>query len=174
MLKFDDYCLRALEPYDLDALYFWENDLNSYTNHEQFYSRFTLEKYIEQAHLSLNEAKQYRFVISKPNEPDLCLGFLDLVDFDFMHKRLEVGILISPKYRQKQLAKKALLRVEKYLKNNFDLEQVYCYIETDNLISINLFESLDYEKSGTLKRWRRFNQVWKDVDIYQKILSSKV
>lgn len=171
MLKFDEYCLRALEPFDLDALYFWENDLNSYTNHEQFYSRFTLEKYIEQAHLSLLEAKQYRFVISKINEPDLCLGFVDLVDFDPIHKRLEIGVLIDPKYRRIQLAKRALTVVEAYIKEHFQLKQVYCYIETDNAPSIHLFESLNYSKSGELKQWRRFKDTWKDVLIYQKILA---
>jgi len=169
MLKFDDYCLRALEPYDLDALYFWENDLNSYTNHEQFYSRFTLEKYIEQAHLSLLEAKQYRFVISKPNEPDLCCGFLDLVDYDPIHQRLEIGILISPQYRRLQIAKKALLRVEDYLKDQFSIRQVYCYIETDNTASLQLFENISYVRSGELKQWRKFKNTWRDVFIYQKI-----
>lgn len=170
MLKFDDYCLRALEPYDLDALYFWENDVNSYTNHEQFYSRYTLEKYIEQAHLSLHEAKQYRFVISKPNEPDLCMGFLDLVDYDVMHKRVEIGILVAPNYRKKGVAKQALKRVEEYLKNHFDIIQLYCYIETDNTASIQLFESLDYSKSGELFKWRKFKDHWKNVFVYQKLI----
>ena len=170
MLIFDDYCLRALEPYDLDALYLWENDINSYTNHEQFYSRYTLEKYIEQAHLSLQEAKQYRFVISKPNEPDLCMGFLDLVDYDVMHKRVEVGILIAPDNRKMGLAKQALKRVEEYLKNHFDVIQLYCYIATDNTASIQLFESLNYSKSGELSKWRKFKDQWKNVFVYQKLL----
>ncbi len=170
MLKFDEYCLRALEPYDLDALYFWENDLNSYTNHEQFYSRFTLEKYIEQAHLSLQEAKQYRFVLSKVNEPDLCFGFLDLVDYDSIHKRVEIGVLIAPEYRNKKLGKRALIRIESYIKNHFDIHQIYCYIAVDNHISMKLFESVGFLKSGELKQWRKFKDNWKDVSIYQKIL----
>ncbi len=170
MLKFDEYCLRALEPYDLDALYFWENELNSYTNHEQFYSRFTLEKYIEQAHLSLLEAKQYRFVLSKLDEPDLCLGFIDLVDYDPSHRRVEIGILISPRYRNKQLGKRALLTIEEYVKSQFNIHQLYCYIAFDNDVSIKLFESVGYKKQGELKDWRRFNDEWKDVYIFQKLL----
>ena len=170
MLKFDEYCLRALEPYDLDALYFWENDLNSYTNHEQFYSRFTLEKYIEQAHLSLLEAKQYRFVISKSNEPDVCLGFVDLVDYDPLHKRVEIGILVSPKYRSQNIGKRALACVETYIKAQFDIHQLYCYIATDNLVSIKLFESVGFSVCGELKDWRKSGNTWKDVFIYQKVL----
>lgn len=171
MITFGPYCLRALEPSDIDALYFWENQLNSYSNHEQFFSRFTLENYIEQAHLSLLEAKQFRFVISLSDNLETCIGFIDLVDYEIIHNRVEIGILIDPKFRSKGIAKRALKEIEIYLKHKFQIKQVYCYVETDNQSSLNLFKTLNYSQVGILKAWRMYNSNWKDVYFFQKILS---
>jgi len=170
MIFFDKYCLRALEPSDLEALYFWENKRSSYNNHEQFYSRYTLSNYIEQAHQSLIEAKQFRFVISLKDKLDVCIGFIDLVDYDVMHQRLEVGILIDSKYRGQSIAKRGLLEVEQYVKNVFQVQQVYCYVELENVISLKLFESLNYKKVGVLEKWRRYDDQWNDCVFLQKIL----
>src|SRR5512145_129569 len=52
--------LRAVEPYDIDVLYRWENDTEIWrvSNTITPFSKFILEKYIESAHLDIYQAKQ--------------------------------------------------------------------------------------------------------------------
>ena len=59
--------LRALEPGDIDVLYRWENDpdiwhvSNTYTP----YSKFILEKYIENSHLDIYQMKQLQQLLQR-------------------------------------------------------------------------------------------------------------
>ena len=57
--------LRALEPTDIDALYKWENDPEIWhvSNTCTPYSKYILEKYIENSHLDIYQVKQLRLMI---------------------------------------------------------------------------------------------------------------
>ena len=64
-LKGGHVILRALEPEDLEFLYQIENDTNIWeiSGTVKPYSRKTLQRYLENAHLDIYEAKQLRLCI---------------------------------------------------------------------------------------------------------------
>jgi diamine N-acetyltransferase len=68
-------------------------------------------------------------------------------------------------------AKESIELLCDYASNFLDLHQLFAYIIEDNQASIKLFEETGFEPSGTLKQWRKVVKEWKNVVLYQKILS---
>jgi diamine N-acetyltransferase len=94
-------------------------------------------------------------MIEKTNEEEIqTIGTIDLFDFDPMHKRAGIGILIADsKERKKGYASDALDVLIKYSFQTLQLHQLYCNITEDNLDSIKLFQSKGFELIGTKKDW---------------------
>lgn len=160
--------LRALEPDDINLLYNWENDSDNwhYSNTLSPFSKYTLKKYIENAHLDIIEAKQIRFVIETSNKQ--AIGFIDLFEYDPFHNRAAVGILIGDKsFRKKGYASAALTEIKIYAFNILHLNQLYCNVGIYNTDSLKLFKNNGFVISGTKKKWI-FNGVdWEDELILQ-------
>ena len=161
--------LRALEPYDLDIVYEIENDesLWIYSNNSSPFSKHTLKKFIQNSHLDIIEHKQLRLVISDENN---ALGFIDLFDYDFINRRVGVGIIIFEKYRMKGVASKSLELIEDYLIRHVPIHQLYANISSNNSESISLFEKKSYKKVGLKKDWIYYNNMFCDELLYQKII----
>ena len=106
--------LRALEPNDLELVYEVENDksLWIYSNTSSPFSRHTLKKFIENSHLDIIEHKQLRLVITHDEQS---YGFIDLYDYDFINRRVGVGIIIFKKYRSRGIGLSSLQLTENYL-----------------------------------------------------------
>ena len=161
--------LRALEPSDIDFLFATENDEQYWeiSGTQLPFSKYILQKYIENAHQDIYEAKQYRFVIcnfeSKP------VGMIDLFDFNPQHKRVGIGILILPNYQNKGYASEALEMVIDYTFSYLDVHQIYANITSNNLKSIALFEKYNFKKVGIKKDWLYGNSTFKDEILYQLI-----
>ncbi len=163
--------IRALEPTDLEFLYELENDSDLWYlgNQHQPMSRYLLMKYIQEADKDIYEAGQFRFAIEKTDTNEL-LGLIDLFDFDPKNKRAGVGIIIKNTNNRKQgFGKEALKELINYGFNILHLHQLYANISKDNLISISLFESLGFEKTGCKKDWNFNGKDFDDVLFYQLI-----
>lgn len=161
--------LRALEPEDLDFLFSTENneDYWEVSSMQIPYSKYILQKYIENAHQDIYEAKQYRFVIcNTENRP---VGMIDLFDFNPQHKRVGIGILILPLFQKKHYASEALELLIDYVFTYLDCHQIYANITSDNLKSIALFEKLNFVKTGLKKDWIYSSSSYKDEFLYQLI-----
>jgi diamine N-acetyltransferase len=154
--------LRALEPEDLDLLYGWENDTSVWhlsTTLSPF-SRYTLNKYIEQSGLDIFEARQLRLVICKKPE-NRAIGAVDLFDFDPFHQRAGVGILIADPHDRKQgYAGEALETLIEYAFRTLSLKQLWCNIGEDNQESLNLFIRYGFVITGQKKDWVRREDKW--------------
>jgi diamine N-acetyltransferase len=170
--------LRALEPSDIDWLFRWENDPEIWkvSNTITPYSRYTLEKYIETAHLDIYQVKQLRMMIDvkessgKKTRP---IGTIDLFDFDPFHNRAGVGILIGEKSdRKKGYASEALSKFVRYAFQVLQLHQLYCNIATNNLESIGLFTRNGFSISGEKKDWLKTGAGYKNEYLLQLINSS--
>ncbi|MCM2302095.1 MAG: GNAT family N-acetyltransferase [Flavobacteriaceae bacterium] len=150
--------LRALEPEDLAFLFENENNEEFWnvSNTQKPFSKFTLKKYIENAHLDIYEIKQLRLIIAltKNDEP---IGMIDLYDYDPKHKRAGVGILISKSFQGYGFASEALQLLIKYAFNQLDIYQLFACIGSDNIKSIKLFETAQFKVSGIKKDWN-FNK----------------
>jgi diamine N-acetyltransferase len=148
--------LRAVEPADIDFLYLCENDPEVWTVSESVapYSRFDLEKYIlSEGDIFAN--KQLRLMIDcKQNGDYNTVGTVDLFDFNPVHGRAGIGILIySPENRGKGYAAEALDLVIEYAFTVLNISVLYCNISVNNHKSVGCLEKAGFERCGLKKSW---------------------
>ncbi len=169
-LKSENTYLRALEPSDLEFLYTLENDISVWHvgNTLAPYSKFVLEQYLENAALDIYTVKQLRLVICNTNHE--AVGAIDLFDFDPMHRRAGVGIVVAAAHRQNGHASDALELLVKYSQSTLQLHQLYCSVTATNTKSLDLFSKAGFKEIGIRKDWLRTPDGWDDVVDFQKIL----
>jgi len=147
--------LRAPEQSDLEQMYLWENDTAVWkvSNTLVPFSRFVLEQFLLNAHLDIFTNKQIRlFICDKGHN---AVGCIDLFDFEPLHHRAGIGIVIAEPHRNKGFADDALKTLITYCTDVLMLKQVYCNIGASNEASIKLFENNGFEKIGLKKAWNR-------------------
>lgn len=171
MLTSNSIKLRALEPYDIDLLFEWENDFELWkvSNTLTPFSRETIKSYLDSIHLDIFQTKQLRLMIDTHDEPQKTVGMIDLFDFDFYNSRAGVGIMVHKNHRQKGYADDALKIISNYSFNFLNLHQLYCSISEKNKPSIKLFKNNGFEVIGVKKDWLFNNDEYEDVFFMQKI-----
>jgi len=164
--------LRALEPEDLNFLFTTENDESFWeiSSTQIPYSKYILQKYIENSHQDIYEAKQYRFVIC--DIKNTSVGMIDLFDFNAQHQRVGIGILITSENQTKGYGSEALEMMIDYAFTYLNVHQIFANITSDNLTSISLFEKFNFKKVGIKKEWVYSNSTFKDEILYQLIKDS--
>ncbi len=164
MLKNKNINLRAVEPYDVETLYKWENssDLWRISNTTVPISKHQLTQFVQEASLGIFETKQLRLIIDF-TETKKTIGCIDLFDFDPFHKRAGVGILVFNKEdRQKRAAFDSLNLLIDYAFNFLELHQLYCNILIDNEASLNLFKKVGFSVTAQKKEWFWTGKYWLD------------
>ena len=96
---------------------------------------------------------------------------MDLFDFEPLHRRAGVGIVIIDKFRDKGLGKIALDLLMNHSKKNLNINCLYANIAFENIASIGLFESSGFVKVGLKKSWNFYHNSFHDEYLYQKLLS---
>jgi len=169
-MKGKNLSFRAPEPADVDLLYSWENDTSIWhlSNTVTPYSRHLLEEYILNAQQDIYTAKQLRLMIVL-NKTHEAIGCIDLFDFDPLHLRAGIGILIDNAHRGKGHAAEALELLIKYAFNILHLHQLYCNITPDNEASLQLFQKCKFKIAGLKKEWLRVSGGWADEYMLQLI-----
>ena len=142
MLKGNKILLRPLIYSDLNFLKSIENNIDNwhFGSEEKKFSNDELINYIENAKINIKIAKQYRFVIDYNCSP---VGFIDL--YNYKNKSVEIGIIISKKYRNRGFAKESLLLILDYSLNNLGLKKISATISSENLLSLMLFKSCGFK-----------------------------
>ena len=156
MLKGENIYLRAMEPEDAEVLFRWENNPEIWRVSETMapYSRHHLEQFAASVQ-DLFLARQLRLIICA-NEGTEPVGAIDLFEFEPMHQRAGIGILIAEKeHRNAGFASEALKVLIEYAFSVLPLRLLYCNIHTDNEVSIKLFKKFGFEIVGTRKQWSR-------------------
>ena len=175
MLRLDNIILRAMEPFDVDVLYEWENDSSLWylSNTTIPFSRFTLEQYVLSSKHDLYADKQLRLIIDLKKDNDFkTVGAIDLFDFDPNNKRAGVGVIISHEERGNGYASHALEILIKYAFEKLGLHQLYANILEHNTESLALFSKKGFEKSGIKKDWILINNKWSNEYTLQLINSN--
>ncbi|WP_423128877.1 GNAT family N-acetyltransferase [Gaoshiqia sp. Z1-71] len=170
-LSYGQIKFRPLEPEDLEFLYIWENDTAIWkvSNTLVPFSRYILKQYIQESHRDLFETRQLRLIIE--NLSGKPVGAIDLFDFEPLHRRAGLGILIYDEADRRQgLASDSLQLMINYAKDTLNLHQLYAHIGADNPASIHLFEKAGFRLTGTKKDWLKTPDGWLDELIWQKIL----
>ncbi|MDX5419399.1 MAG: GNAT family N-acetyltransferase [Hymenobacteraceae bacterium] len=169
-LQSDHTFLRALEPSDLDFLYTLENDTSVWHVGSTLtpFSKFVLEQYLENAALDIYTIKQLRLVICSTDHQ--AIGAIDLFDFDPLHRRAGIGIVVSAPFRGQGHAAQALSLLLNYCQHTLQLHQVYCTVTASNHTSIRLFKNAGFEEVGMRREWlRKSDGSWDDVVEMQRL-----
>ncbi|MCA0133050.1 GNAT family N-acetyltransferase [Winogradskyella alexanderae] len=170
-LKGDNIFLRALEPEDLEFVHSIENDINFWelSDTKQPYSRFIIKEYLKNATQDIFEAKQLRLAICDNRNSEV-IGLIDLYDFNPIHKRAGLGILIKEESnRGKGVGKEALNLLLDYAFKILNLHQVYASISEMNEASLNLFQKTGFKKIGLKKDWTYDGKTYRNEFILQRI-----
>ncbi len=161
--------LRAMEPEDIDTIYEWENDPETwiYSNTITPYSRFHLEQYVINSHCDIYTDKQLRLMII--DAEGKTAGCVDLFEFEGKNRRAGIGILIAKDFRKKGYASETLDIVIHYARNVLNLNQLYCNITENNKVSLKLFKKKGFIHTGTKKQWIINDNAWIDESMLQLI-----
>lgn len=169
-LKGPNIGLRALEPEDISFLYTLENNPALWELSETIepYSKNILQNYLKHASEGIAEARQLRLLVYEQGSAR-SLGFLDFYDYEQLHSRVGVGIVIlEDRDRGRGFGREALVLALGYAFEVLKVHQVFAHIMDDNLASVRLFESVGFGKSGVRKDWIRTSKGYKNQLIYQK------
>ena len=161
--------LRAPEPEDLDCMFRFENivDLWDISNTTGPYSRFHLKQYIEQTQNDLFTDRQLRLMIE--NRDRQVVGIVDICNFDPLHSRAEVGIVIDEAQRRKGIGRQALSLLESHCIHYLGIHQLFAYVDTANKPCRKLFTTCGYQECALLKDWMHTGKGYRDVIMLQKI-----
>ena len=173
LLQNKSISLRVPEPEDLDILYLWENnpDIWRVSGTLVPFSRFILKQYLESAGKDIFETRQQRMII-QINQGKRPVGAIDLFNFDPVHHRAGVGILIAdPSDRRKGYARESLETLKQYGQQVLQLHQLFCNIASGNRESIRLFESAGFTPVGEKKEWLFNGSGYEGEWLYQYIFS---
>ncbi|MCK9203799.1 MAG: GNAT family N-acetyltransferase [Bacteroidales bacterium] len=165
--------IRAMEPEDADLLYEWENDTSIWrvSNTLVPFSKSRLRAFVMNTPGDLFSDHQLRLMIdhTPPDGPQETIGAVDLFDFDPVHLRAGIGILIQQEHRKRGFANEALTLLIRYSFDVLHLHQLYCNISPDNEASLRLFEKAGFNRCGIKKDWINEGNSWKDEWIFQLI-----
>ncbi len=144
--------LRALEPEDLSFLYEIENEMEDwqYGTTNTPISQYALRQYIATCKNDIFEDGQLRLAVDVEGE---MVGLVDLTNFNPMHRRAEVGIVIRNNKRQMGYGARALGLLADYAKRIVGLHQLYAVVSSDNKSAQKLFTSCSYNETQILKDW---------------------
>jgi diamine N-acetyltransferase len=168
----DILSLRAIEAEDVELLYKWENDEETWeVSHTLVpFSKYILALYIKNSDKDIYETKQLRLMID--SHEGKTIGAIDLFDYDPFHSRAGIGLLIYGKEdRNKGYASAALELIIDYCFNKLKFHQLYANIDTGNEASLNLFKKSGFEICGTKKEWLLTDSGWRDESLLQLINS---
>jgi diamine N-acetyltransferase len=166
--------LRALEPEDLDVLYEWENnpELWKYGSTLMPYSKFALRDYLTNSLQGIVHSRQLRLMAIE-KKSGIPIGTVDLFDYDPIHQRAGIGILVDTHYRRKGFGTEILLLTANYAFNTLHLNQLFAYIPVSNTNSFDLFRKCGYEQAGILKSWLKTSACYEDVYVMQLRVATK-
>jgi diamine N-acetyltransferase len=167
MLKGQHIYLRGIEIDDLSFLSDIENNPDNWIISDTLipFSDSSLKAYILSSR-DLTSDKQVRFIVCK-NESDKPIGAVDIFEYDPVHRKAGVGILINEDERKKGFANQALKIIIEYAFNFLSLHQLWANIQQANTQSVKLFKSNGFELSGVKKEWNLYDGKWLDEGFYQ-------
>lgn len=145
------------------------SDLWELSNTSGPYSRYHLKQYIEQTQNDVYIDRQLRLMIE--NTDKKVVGIVDICNFDPLHSRAEVGIVIDTTFRRQGIARLALTLLEEHCFHHLGIHQLFAYIDVTNKACHQLFIVCGYKDCALLKEWMHSCNGYRDILMVQKINS---
>ena len=166
--------LRTVEPADAELLYAWENDpaVWAVSGTTEPFSREQIERFIERQLEGgdLLRTGQLRLMI-EVSERSRTIGTLDLFEYDPLHGRAGLGILIyDAEQRGRGYAADAVETLCRYAREGWRMHQLWCNVGADNAASLGLFRKLGFREVGTKRDWLWTPDGYRDEVLFQKLL----
>ncbi|MEG1498923.1 MAG: GNAT family protein [Bacteroidales bacterium] len=175
MNKENHLIFRAPEPTDIDFMYEQENQTDIWRVGHTIvpFSKEFLTRYVFSCmEDELNVSKQARFIIE-----DRCLnqniGILDLFNYDPIHRRAEIGILIVKEHQNQHYGSKILEKFFIYAWEILNLHQIYAEIASNNLSAYQLFCKTGFQTCALKREWFYEKGEWIDLIGFQKLSIEK-
>ena len=133
-------------------MYIIENDMQLWQHASTTvpFSRYTLQRYIQDSTMDLYRDQQVRFAIHDEN--DTTCGFLDITNFSPIHSRAEVGIVLMPEAQGRGLATEALNEAWEYARQ-MHVRMLYSIVSEDNTRARRLFLRAGYRDAAMIPSW---------------------
>ena len=170
MLKSNKIRLRAVEPEDLDLMYLIENDTKLWPCGQVSvpFSRFALKQYIAESSNDIFRDRQLRLAIETPD--GISVGFVDIQNYEPLHHRAEVGIVVVPEKQRQGIATETLRLLANYASTHLGIHQLYALVPEGNTASSALFLRSGYKQSAILQDWLHSPAGWQAVIVYQRLV----
>lgn len=168
MLKGTDIYLRTIEPSDVHFILENENNTDNWkiSNTQVPFSEELIIHYVHHAQ-DIYSLKQVRFIICLTAD-DSRIGMIDLFEFEPLHQRAGIGILILAAHQQLGHGKSALKIIEEYALKSLGIRNLFCNILAGNEQSHHLFLNNGFVQVGIKKNWFNDRGNWVDEILYQK------
>lgn len=154
MLHDDRIKLRAIEPEDLEIIFQIENnpELWQVSCSTVPYSRYAIKQYIANTSNDIYADRELRLMV-EDIEVGHVVGCVDLSNFDPLHGRAEIGMVVLNDERGRGIGSRALKLLCQYAFRFLHLHQLYAYVPADNQASLKMFTNVGFERHLLLVDW---------------------
>jgi diamine N-acetyltransferase len=168
MLITNNTLLRMPLDRDRDSLTLMRNDIDLQGILMSRVKPNTLKKVDNWLNKRLADEHGVFFIIADV-ESNNCVGFVQLINIDFISRRGDLGICLDKQYQGKGYASNALLLLENYTKKVFNIRKFLLQVLGDNYRAINFYKKNGYCEVGILREHFYMNNEFNDVILMEKI-----
>lgn len=141
-----DISLQALERDDLKFVHDLNNDRRIMTYwFEEPYESFDELEDLYKKHI--HDQSERRFIAHHMGQR---IGMSELVDIDYVHRRAEFGLIITPNYQGRGFARTVTLQTVDYAFRILNLNKLYLIVSMENDIAMHLYKSCGFKEEGEL------------------------
>jgi RimJ/RimL family protein N-acetyltransferase len=131
MLKAENTLLRMPLPEDMELLLSLRNDIELQSMLMSLAKPSNPSKIDGWIQKKLSDENSVFFIIADAKNNEI-IGYLQFVNMDFIHQRGELGICIAKEHHGGGYAKEALLLLEGYVKNIFNIHKIVLQVLHNN------------------------------------------
>lgn len=94
---------------------------------------------------------------------DVCRGRTIAENFEWDHRRAELGVWVAPQFRDRGYARRAVRLVAEWLFETCAMERLEVLIEPDNAPMLRVADAAGFTREGTLRGYRRDRRSRRDL-----------